>query len=45
LRVASDEVARKTCRQWLEYSGFAYKHFNAVMDILDEEEPVYRQLN
>ena len=45
LRVASDEVARKTCRQWLDYPGFADKHFNALMGILDEEEPVYRQLN
>lgn len=45
LHVASDEVARKTCRQWLEYPGVTDKHFNALMEILDEEEPVYRQLN
>ncbi|WP_367254056.1 class II aldolase and adducin N-terminal domain-containing protein [Pseudomonas sp. stari2] len=43
LRVVSDEVARKTCRQWLDYPGFADKHFNALMSILDEEEPAYRQ--
>ncbi|MFJ3486429.1 class II aldolase and adducin N-terminal domain-containing protein [Pseudomonas sp. NPDC090202] len=42
LRVASDEVARKTARQWLEYPGFAEKHFSALMGILDEEEPGFR---
>jgi ribulose-5-phosphate 4-epimerase/fuculose-1-phosphate aldolase len=42
LRVASDDIARKTCRQWLDYPGFADKHFNALMGILDEEEPGYR---
>ncbi|UVJ46545.1 class II aldolase and adducin N-terminal domain-containing protein [Pseudomonas sp. LS1212] len=42
LRIASDEVARKTARQWLDYPGFAEKHFAALMGILDEEEPGYR---
>jgi len=45
LRVARDEMARKTCRQWLDYPGFAEKHFNSLMGILDEEELVYRQQN
>jgi ribulose-5-phosphate 4-epimerase/fuculose-1-phosphate aldolase len=44
LRIASDEIARKTCRQWLEYPGFADRHFDALMGILDEEEPEYRNL-
>lgn len=44
LRVASDEIARKTCRQWLDYPGFADRHFDALMGILDEEEPEYRRL-
>jgi len=42
LRIASDEIARKTCRQWLDYPGFADKHFSALMGILDEEEAGYR---
>ncbi|WP_152220969.1 class II aldolase and adducin N-terminal domain-containing protein [Pseudomonas sp. SCB32] len=42
LRVASDEVARKTCRQWLDYPDFAVRHFNALQEILDQEEPDYR---
>ena len=42
LRIASDEVARKTCRQWLDYPDFAVRHFAALQAILDEEEPDYR---
>ncbi|MFV3307489.1 class II aldolase and adducin N-terminal domain-containing protein [Pseudomonas sp. NY15181] len=42
LRIASDEVARKTCRQWLDYPDFAVRHFTALQGILDEEEPDYR---
>lgn len=42
LRIASDEVARKTCRQWLDYPDFAVRHFTALQAILDEEEPAYR---
>ncbi|WP_207884089.1 class II aldolase and adducin N-terminal domain-containing protein [Pseudomonas sp. 30_B] len=42
LRIASDEVARKTARQWLDYPDFAVRHFNALQTILDEEEPDYR---
>lgn len=43
LRIASDEVARKTAQQWLDYPEFAERHFQALKDILDEEEPDYRQ--
>ncbi|MCJ1885081.1 class II aldolase and adducin N-terminal domain-containing protein [Pseudomonas sp. LA21] len=42
LRIASDEVARKTAQQWLDYPDFAARHFTALQAILDEEEPDYR---
>jgi len=42
LRIADDLTARKTCRQWLDYPGFADRHFAALMGILDVEEPAYR---
>ncbi|KRW58498.1 class II aldolase and adducin N-terminal domain-containing protein [Pseudomonas sp. TTU2014-080ASC] len=42
LRVVSDEIARKTRQQWLEYPNFAQQHFTALLQILDEEEPDYR---
>jgi len=42
LNVASDAVAEKTARQWAEYPGFAEKHLAAIREILDDEEPDYR---
>lgn len=42
LRVVSDAVARKTAEQWLDYPGYAERHFSEIMAILDEEEPAYR---
>ena len=42
LRVASDEVARKTARQWQDYPDFATNHFAELGAILDREEPDYR---
>ena len=42
LRIASDQVARKTAEQWLSYPGFGDLHFQALREILDEEEPDYR---
>ncbi|MFJ5299514.1 class II aldolase and adducin N-terminal domain-containing protein [Pseudomonas sp. NPDC088368] len=42
LRIASDDIARKTAQQWRDYPGFAHKHFSALMAILDEEEPDFR---
>ena len=42
LRVVSDAVARRTCRQWLNYPGGADRHFAELMTILDDEEPDYR---
>ncbi len=41
LRIASDEVARKTAGQWLDYPDFADKHFAALKQILDQDEPDY----
>lgn len=43
LRVATDEVAATTARQWVEYPNFAENHFRELKAILDEEEPGYRQ--
>ena len=43
LRIASHEVAEKTACQFEEYPEFAERHLNAIKDILDEEEPEYRQ--
>jgi ribulose-5-phosphate 4-epimerase/fuculose-1-phosphate aldolase len=43
LRIASDEVARKTAQQWAEYPNLADNHFRAIKEILDEEEPDYRR--
>jgi len=42
LNVASHDVAEKTASQWEGYPGAAEKHFHALRDILDEEEPAYR---
>jgi len=43
LRFMSDSAAELTKRQWLEYTGFATDHLNAVKEILDEQEPNYRR--
>lgn len=39
-----DAIAAKTCAQWFSYpSEFSRLHFTALKEILDEEEPSYRQ--
>ena len=44
LRMASDRVAHKTMRQWVEdYEGFADQHLSELKAILDDEEPGYAQ--
>jgi ribulose-5-phosphate 4-epimerase/fuculose-1-phosphate aldolase len=43
LRLMPPATAELTKNQWLEYSGFARDHLNAVKQILAEEEPDYRQ--
>ena len=38
-----ESVAAKTCAQWLTYpDDYSRKHFDALREILDEEEPDYR---
>jgi ribulose-5-phosphate 4-epimerase/fuculose-1-phosphate aldolase len=42
LRIVSDDVAEKTARQWAEYPDGWQHHFQALREILDEEEPDYK---
>ncbi|MDH3716088.1 MAG: class II aldolase/adducin family protein [Gammaproteobacteria bacterium] len=42
LRIVSDDVAEKTARQWAEYPDGWQHHFTALREILDEEEPDYK---
>jgi len=42
LNVLSHEVASKTAQQWADYVGSSDRHFAALKEILDEEEPDYR---
>jgi len=43
LRVAPDDVARLTAKQWLDYPHLADDHLAEVKAILDREAPDYRQ--
>ena len=43
LALIEDAVAALACKQWLEYPQFSELHFNALKEILDEEEPSYKQ--
>lgn len=40
--LAEPDVARRTARQWESYPAFARKHFDALMRLLDREEPEFR---
>ncbi|MBN34908.1 MAG: hypothetical protein CMM46_09055 [Rhodospirillaceae bacterium] len=42
LSVVSHAVAAKTAQQWQEYPDLTKNHFKALKEILDEEEPDYR---
>jgi ribulose-5-phosphate 4-epimerase/fuculose-1-phosphate aldolase len=42
LAIIPDAVAALACEQWLEYPQFSELHFNALKEILDEEEPTYK---
>jgi ribulose-5-phosphate 4-epimerase/fuculose-1-phosphate aldolase len=42
LSVVSHAVAAKTAQQWLDYPDLTANHFKALKEILDEEEPDYR---
>jgi ribulose-5-phosphate 4-epimerase/fuculose-1-phosphate aldolase len=41
--VIPEPIAAKTCAQWFNYPGdYSCLHFDALREILDEEEPDYR---
>jgi ribulose-5-phosphate 4-epimerase/fuculose-1-phosphate aldolase len=42
LRVMSPEVAEQTARQWEAYVGFAERHLQAIIAILDRDGEDYR---
>jgi len=42
LLVVSDEVARKTMQQWMDYENGPENYLRELKAILDEEEPSYR---
>ena len=42
LALVPDRVAALACEQWLEYPQYSELHFNALKDILDEEDPRYK---
>jgi hypothetical protein len=37
-----DDIAALTCRQWLDDPEGADLHFQALLDILDDDDPSYR---
>jgi ribulose-5-phosphate 4-epimerase/fuculose-1-phosphate aldolase len=41
-RLAEPEVAERTARQWEQYPGFARQHFDALLRLLDRDEPDFR---
>jgi ribulose-5-phosphate 4-epimerase/fuculose-1-phosphate aldolase len=43
LKLAPDDVARLTARQWLDYPHLAEDHLAEVKAILDRDDPDYRQ--
>jgi ribulose-5-phosphate 4-epimerase/fuculose-1-phosphate aldolase len=42
LALVPDPVAALACQQWLEYPQYSELHFNALKDILDQDEPNYK---
>jgi ribulose-5-phosphate 4-epimerase/fuculose-1-phosphate aldolase len=42
LALVPDSMAALACEQWLAYPQYSELHFNALKDILDEEEPSYK---
>jgi ribulose-5-phosphate 4-epimerase/fuculose-1-phosphate aldolase len=43
LALVDEDTAALACRQWLEYPQFSQLHFDALIEVLDEEEPNYAQ--
>ena len=42
LSIIEDEIAALVCKQWLEYPKSAEHHFAALIEILDQESPEYK---
>ena len=42
LAIIDDETAALVCKQWLEYPKSAEHHFAALIEILDQESPEYK---
>ncbi len=42
LLIIEDEIAALVCKQWLEYPKSAEHHFAALIEILDQESPEYK---
>lgn len=42
LNILADDVARRTCHEWLDYPDLGDSHLREIRAILDEEEPDYR---
>ncbi|MFV0460544.1 MAG: class II aldolase/adducin family protein [Actinomycetales bacterium] len=43
LSIVPEDVAALAAEQWAEYPDVADNHFTALLEILDEEEPAYRE--
>jgi ribulose-5-phosphate 4-epimerase/fuculose-1-phosphate aldolase len=39
LKIIADDIAALTCAQWQDYGEAAAMHLQAIMDILDDEDP------
>ena len=42
LSIIEDEIAALVCKQWLEYPKSAEHHFAALIEIIDQESPEYK---
>lgn len=42
LSIIDDEIAALVCKQWLEYPKSAEHHFAALIEILDQQSPEYK---
>jgi ribulose-5-phosphate 4-epimerase/fuculose-1-phosphate aldolase len=42
LSIIEDEIAALVCKQWLEYPKSAEHHFAALIEILDQQSPEYK---
>ena len=42
LSIIDDEIATLVCKQWLEYPKSAEHHFAALIEILDQQSPEYK---